>query len=212
MSERDDRLTADITTELLLDGLKETMNICMGQAATTLSELFGKQVAIDVPRLTVDLLQLMGALKNGEEALVITMKILGGADGSISLIFTKPDSITICNIIMDGEGEEQTDELDDLKSSLLIEIGNIVLGNFLNAMSEFTETIFLHEVPELYTGDKNDIKNMFILDPEKSGIKKGFLLQSAFEVGSTIVEGFILLLPEKSLLDVLIENIRSMLS
>ncbi|GAG37247.1 unnamed protein product [marine sediment metagenome] len=79
-------------------------------------------------------------------------------------------------------------------------------------MSEFTETIFLHEVPELYTGDKNDIKNMFILDPEKSGIKKGFLLQSAFEVGSTIVEGFILLLPEKSLLDILIANIRSMLS
>ena len=205
-------MTEEITTEMLLDGLKETMNICMGQAATTLSELFGKQVAIDVPKLTIELSQLMMALINGREALVITMGILGGAEGSLSLIFTKPDSITICNIILDGEAEGQTEELDDLKSSVLMEIGNIVLGNFLNAMSEFTETTFLHEVPELYAGDKNDINDMFTLNFERSDVKRGFLLQSAFEVGSTVVEGFILLLPEKNLLDLLIENIRSMLS
>ena len=199
-----------IPIPLLLDGLKETMNICMGQAATSLSELFGNPVAITVPRLTSNLLQFIDEL-HGKEIIVISVAIRGDAEGELYLVFTKPDALTISNLII-GDNDElgENNELDDLKKSVLSEIGNIVLSNFLDSMSEFTKAFFLHEVPKLFVGEK--IKPLLYTNPSKGEKRNGFLLRSAFEVGSTIVEGHIILFPEQNLSDILLKNIRDMLS
>lgn len=203
---------SDNLTELELDGLKESMNICMGKAAYALSEIFEKRVRIAIPQVLLQPTQELRAdLEACERMVAVSISIVGDAKGDLVLFVEKPDALSLANLLQGGvSGGAVSQFFDDLKKSVLTEVGNIVLSSFLNALAEFTEATFLHEVPKFHEtcGEILNLSHTRILQREGA---IGFLLRAEFEVDSDVRGGRLFLFPSVDLLSLLLKSIRKML-
>ncbi len=121
-----------------LDVLKELSNIGMGNAATSLSQMIGQKVDIRVPRVSVLPFNEIYTVLGEREALVggIFFEIEGDLNGEILFLFPTK-SIKLLLRLFTGM-EEDFPPISEMAQSMLQEVGNILCGSFLNALSEFT--------------------------------------------------------------------------
>jgi len=124
--------------EFHLDVLKELSNIGMGNAATSLAQMLGQKVDIKVPRVSVLPFNEIYTVLGDREALVggIFFEIEGDLSGEILFLFPTK-SIKLLLKLLTGM-EEDFPPISEMGQSMLQEIGNILCGSFLNALSEFT--------------------------------------------------------------------------
>ncbi|HLO26341.1 MAG TPA: chemotaxis protein CheC, partial [Geobacteraceae bacterium] len=82
-------MTISRFNEQQLDALREISNVGMGHAATALSQLTGKTIHLEVPRvLLMDMTSLSGYLGDPERLVVgIHLRMLGDAQGYILMVF-----------------------------------------------------------------------------------------------------------------------------
>ena len=110
-------------TDLELDGLKESMNICMGKAASALSEIFGKQVRISIPQVILEPAeQIRGALGAYDRVVAVSISIVGDAKGDLMLFFNKPDSSSLANLLLGDSGDGAMSTLHDLDAATAYEL------------------------------------------------------------------------------------------
>ncbi len=142
-----------------LDALREVGNIGAGHAATVLSSMLGERVDMRVP--TARLLpfpEVAGAL-GGEETLIagVCLGVHGGAPGVILYALPIPAATYVVGRLL---GRERADgrpaddpaggvALDDMERSALEEVGNILTGSFLAALSDLTRLDLHPTVPAL---------------------------------------------------------------
>ncbi|MFV0515948.1 MAG: chemotaxis protein CheC [Aminipila sp.] len=122
-----------------LDALKEIGNIGSGNAATALSEAIGKPVNIDIP--TVKILDINEAVEalGGAETIVagILVKLEEGIHGAMMSIQT----LEVINLILEsllGTTVEAYEDMDEMQLSAITEIGNILMGSYVNAIADMT--------------------------------------------------------------------------
>ncbi len=130
-----------------LDILKELGNIGAGNAATSLSQLLNQRVDMSVPEVKLLKLRDVPYLLGGPEIPVVGITVLveGDGEGQILLLFTKSSSEKLVKNIMVGLSQGEIDE--EMKLSVLLEVGNIVSSTFLNALASFTSMKFIPTVP-----------------------------------------------------------------
>ena len=131
--------TYDDLDFMQLDALREIGNIGSGNAATALSATIGKPVNIEVP--TVRILDINEAVEilGGPEKLVagILIKLDEGIRGAMMSI----QSTEVVNLMLEsllGVGVESLEDLDEMQVSAICEIGNILMGSYVNAISDMT--------------------------------------------------------------------------
>ena len=126
-----------------LDALKEVSNIGAGNAATALSMLLGKKIDMTVP--AVNMIKLSHIYSEDAECLVsgIVVRVLGDIQGSILIIFKDKVAHNIVEMLT-GVKEE---ELSEMGNSALCEIGNILSGSYMNAITKFTGLCVIPSVP-----------------------------------------------------------------
>lgn len=126
-----------------IDALKEVSNIGSGNAATALSTLLNKKIDMNVPN--VNLMKLQELYSEEGERLVygIVVRVLGDIQGNVLMIFDEKDA---CNIVEALTGEKNT-EISEMGYSVLCELGNIMAGSFLNAITQFTGICVIPSVP-----------------------------------------------------------------
>lgn len=122
--------------ELEIDTLREIGSIGMGNAANSLSEMLGCEVRITLPEVRI--MEYNHAIEwiGGPEA--ITAGVLVRIGGDINGIMLSVQQIDFVNLIIGKIFEEKIDayeELTEIESSALIEIGNIMISTFINALS-----------------------------------------------------------------------------
>ncbi|MGH4141118.1 chemotaxis protein CheC [Clostridium sp.] len=127
-----------------LDVLQEVGNIGAGNAATSLSELLNEKVDMAVPSVNIipfdDIFSEIGV----EEVVIgVIVRVLGDIPGNILFTFEKEAALKIISRLM-GEKQEQITEIG---SSALCEIGNIISSSYMNAISKLTNLILLPSVP-----------------------------------------------------------------
>lgn len=130
-------------TSIQMDALREVSNIGTGNAATALSMLLGKKIDMTVP--SVNLIEFVTLLDQvGEDEVAgIVVRVLGDIPGSILIIFEKEVALDIIEMLT---GKEEK-HFSDLGSSALCEIGNILSGSYMNAISQFTGLSAIASVP-----------------------------------------------------------------
>ena len=130
-------------TSIQMDALKEVSNIGTGNAATALSMLLGRKIDMTVP--AVNLIEFSALLEQAgdDEVAGIVVRVLGDIPGSILIIFEKNVALAIINMLT-GREEEYYSEFG---SSALCEIGNILSGSYMNAISQFTGLSAIASVP-----------------------------------------------------------------
>lgn len=121
--------------EMELDVLKEIANMGAGHAATSLSEMLGVLIEMDVPEIKLVDISKLHRYINGETVVpgvVMQMDDMGSEKiGYIYLYFPEETVKVIVENILDGDKEAGMIE------STLMELGNILSSSFCNAVGEF---------------------------------------------------------------------------
>lgn len=119
-----------------LDTLKEIGSIGTGNAATSLSALIGQEVRIRMPEVRImgynEAIEWIG----GPEE--ITAGVLVGMSGQISGIMLSVQQLEFVNLVLEsmlGKSVKDYSQLQELEGSALIEVGNIMISTFINALS-----------------------------------------------------------------------------
>lgn len=133
---------------LEIDTLKEIGSIGTGNAATALSQMIGKEVRITLPEVRImgynEAIDWIG----GPEA--ITAGVLSQLGGEINGIMLSVQQLDFINLVLSNVlGLSVTDfnKLQEMQISTLVEVGNIMISTFINALSGLADISIKLTVP-----------------------------------------------------------------
>jgi flagellar motor switch protein FliN/FliY len=123
------------------DVLSEFGNINVGAASTALSELLDQRVIIDTPKLRYTTLGELHQSFNAPYVLV-EVQYTAGIEGNNLFILKAEDAAVIANIMMGGNGQNVSSDMDEYTLSAVAEAMNQMMGFSATALSEmFKQTI-----------------------------------------------------------------------
>lgn len=133
---------------LELDTIREIGSIGTGNAATALSSMLGCEVRIDVPEVRImgynEAIDWIG----GPE--IITAGVLVRLGGEVNGIMLSVQQMEFVNLVLQhvvGKTVGSYEELTELEQSALVEVGNIMISTFINALSSLAEITIQPTVP-----------------------------------------------------------------
>ena len=140
----------DQLTSMEIDTLREIGSIGTGNAAAALSVMLGRNVRITLPEVRImgynEAIEWIG----GPES--ITAGVMVGISGQMNGIMLAVQSIEFVNLALSSMLSEEIHDYGDLKDlerSALIEIGNIMISTFINALSSLADMSVNLTVPSL---------------------------------------------------------------
>ncbi|WP_411747599.1 chemotaxis protein CheC [Psychrobacillus psychrotolerans] len=139
-------------TSIHLDVLKEIGNIGAAHAATALSTLLNKKIDMKVPKVEMVSFDDMMDLAGGPERVVagIYLRIEGDVTGSMFFVLPVEQANRFIRRLIQDEGFDfQTGEVSEIGVSAMQELGNILSGSYLSALSDFTSLKIYPTVPAL---------------------------------------------------------------
>ncbi|MBU3819727.1 MAG: chemotaxis protein CheC [Candidatus Faecalibacterium intestinavium] len=120
---------------LELDAIREIGSIGTGNAATALSSMLGKEVRITIPEVRImgynEAIDWIG----GPE--VITAGVLVNMSGELNGIMLSVQQMEFVNMVLKHMVDRTVtcyEELTELDRSALVEVGNIMISTFINAL------------------------------------------------------------------------------
>ena len=186
-----------------LDVLKEIGNIGSGNAASALASLMSATVDISVPSVKLLGFEETVEFLGGPENIVIGMLVglTGDITGMMLYILQKNFANEMLNSVM---GKEINDlfELDEMDNSFICEIGNIMAGSYVNAISALTGLTIDISVPNLTVDMVGAILSVPAIEFAKVGDKVLFI-DDSFMAGSSNIKSNMILVPETNSLELL---------
>jgi len=133
-----------------IDILKELGNIGAGNAATSLSVILNKRIDMSVPRAKIVAFNDLESIMGSEDVVVasIYLEFTGDIKGTIMFILNRDSAKNLISLLMGYEynpGKE--DVFTEYEVSALQEVGNILAGAYLGAVSRFTKLSMKLSVP-----------------------------------------------------------------
>lgn len=189
-------------TSLHLDVLKEIGNIGAAHAATALSDLLGKKIDMRVPKVEMVTFNDMMELAGGAEKVVvgIFLRIEGDVEGSMFFILPiKQANRFIQHLINDKNFDFSSNPISELGLSAMQEMGNILSGSYLSALSDFTRLKIYPTVPGLSVDMFGAIISIGLIEISEVSDNVIVINTSIFEEGfdnSNEVRGHFFLLPD----------------
>ena len=200
-------MTIDIgdLSNLQMDVLREIGNIGAGNAATALAKLIDKKVDMDVPKIKVLEFKEVNEVLGGAETLVvgILLRVTGNLTGNIMFLLEYQAAHVLVNILM-GRPVDTSEEFSEIDLSALKEIGNILAGSYLSALSALTNLSIMPTVPELAIDMAGAILSVPAIEFGKVG-DTVLYIETEFSEGSTKVVGDFFLVPDIESYDVLLK-------
>jgi chemotaxis protein CheC len=127
-------------TEEHEDALTELVNIGIGRAAYTLSEMVDSRVGLRVPKVCFvqrDGLSRLSGLGTNEDSLsVVLQPFSGGVAGTAVLVIPRQSARRLVAVLTDTPSEST--EIDVEREGVLTEVGNIVINSVLGSLGNMT--------------------------------------------------------------------------
>ena len=191
------------------DVLKELGNIGAGNATTALSKLINAKIDMRVPKVNLlGFSELAKAMGREEEIMVgILLLLEGDVDGMMMFLLDVASARALVNSLMGKTEEETTDDInfDEMEFSALREIGNIITGSYLSALSDMTRLTIVSSVPSLQIDMAEAILSIPAIEFSKIG-DKVLLIQTQFDDDSQI-SGYFVLVPELDSYDKILSSL-----
>ncbi|APT74238.1 chemotaxis protein CheC [Thermosipho melanesiensis] len=146
-------------TDLEKDMFGEIGNIIMGSGTTALSTLLGRKVDITVPAVEIKKLKEIREEVKGKNA-VVSINFKGEIEGLNALVLPQMAVARIANIMMGGDGNVETDEVDEISLSAVSEAMNQMMGAAATSLSDMLKKTVDITPPtvELLDFDEEDVK------------------------------------------------------
>lgn len=201
----------DELDNMQLDVLREIGNIGAGNAATALAKMLNRKVDMDVPRVKILEFKEVSETLGGAELPVvgILLKVDGDLTGSIMFILQQKAATILVNMLMgmptDVAEENCCDRpFTELEVSALKEIGNILAGSYLSALSSLTNLKILPSVPDMAIDMAGAILSVPAIEFGKVG-DTVLYIETEFSEGNDKVVGDFLLVPDLKTYDILLK-------
>ncbi len=179
-----------------LDALREIGNVGAGNSATALSQIINKRIDMNVPKVALVPLDAVPDLVGGPDTIVVGvfLRVYGKAPSNILFLLPQKSAFYLVDTLM-GKKHGDTQRLDFMDESALMEIGNILAGAYLNAFFTFTQISMLPSIPALAMDMAGAILNVVLVQLGQMG-DKALVIETEFLSDDDGISGHFFLVPD----------------
>lgn len=138
-----------------VDLLNEISKVSAMRATTSLSKFLKFPLALDFKNVELENIQTFHyGLAPSEKTISLFSSIKGSSlSGASFLLFNEESAFTVCNLMLHKSSDSPT-ALNEIEESVLSEIANILIGNFLTTFTQSLLTgLLLHNPSVLKQGE-----------------------------------------------------------
>ncbi|MFK8066784.1 MAG: chemotaxis protein CheC [Gammaproteobacteria bacterium] len=189
-------------TDMERDAFSEVLNIGVGHASSSLSQMVNQEIKLSIPH--VEVLERQEAIRilAGEEENSVTgvrEKFAGAFEGEAFIFFPEESSLELVRLLM---GDElPLDVLTEMEQEALTEVGNIILTGCLCSIADLLGEEISNELPEFAHGEA---KKLLLSDDEVEDQSNQILLLKTkimFNIKDKDIQGHITFLMDMINLD-----------
>ncbi len=196
-----------ILDEFFIDAVAEVINVGMGSAAASLSEMVNEEVKLSVPGVEFvtrsDAEDIIGN-RTKSNLSGVKQHFDGAFSGDAILLFPEKQSLELIRAVV---GDDVTlDDLTEMEQDAMKEIGNVILNACLCGMADMFGQQLRGEIPGYVKGTVKQIftsenKNM----PEQDIV---LLLKMDFAIEQKNIQGYVTFLMDMASIDALKNQIQ----
>ncbi|WP_456060946.1 chemotaxis protein CheC [Anaerosinus massiliensis] len=202
-----------VTDEILnlsadqLDALREIGNVGAGNSATALSQIINRKIDMSVPKVAIMPLGDVPDVVGGPDAMVVGvfLRVYGLAPGSVLFLLPRDSAFYLIDMLMAKE-RGSTKNLDFMDESALMEIGNILAGSYLNALSYFTKLTLLPSIPALALDMAGAILSVVLVQLGQMG-DHALVIETEFLSEDDGIRGHFFLIPDPGSLNTILSAV-----
>ncbi len=184
--------------DMYYDVLREIGNIGAGNAATALATMLNTKVDMTVPKVALVEFSEMGETMGGEEQIMagIYLSISGDITGSIMFLLEEKSAHELVAKLMGMSNSDfvEGQPFNEIEQSALNEIGNIIVGSYLNSLSMLTNLKIIESVPSLAVDMAEALLSVPAIEFGMVGDQM-LLIQTSFSE-DTELNGYFVLVPD----------------
>lgn len=191
---------------LQLDVLREIGNIGSGNAVTALAKIINRKVDMDVPRVKILEFNKVNEILGEPELIVagILLNVSGDLTGSILFVLDEQSARILVNMLFNKQMDVKNPHpFEEIEISALKEIGNILTGSYLSAISMLTGLRITYSVPDIAVDMAGAILSVPAIEFAKLG-DTVLYIETEFSEGDKKVFGDFFLIPDLDSYEVLL--------
>jgi chemotaxis protein CheC len=189
----------DHVNDMCMDALKELGSIGAGNATTALAALLNMEITMSVPKPEImDASLLSSAICPEEEIIVgIFTEVSQDITGSIMFLMKLDSAHYLVNRMM-GKDIDNEDPFNEMELSAMKEIGNIIIGSYLSALSGMTRLTIQPSIPYIAVDMAAAILSVPAVQFGQYG-NNALLIQTEFgsKSASRSINGSFIMMPEE---------------
>lgn len=198
--------TLNEVNDIYFDVLREIGNIGAGNATTAMASMLGVRIDMEVPKVELLTFQELGsAICPEDESIVgIYLEVSEDISGSMMFLMKLNSAHYLVNRLM-GRPADYEQEFDEMDMSALTEIGNIIAGSYLSALSSMTQLTIAPSVPHLAI----DMAAAILSVPAiQFGLYGDNALLITTQFGDEVmIDGYFILLPDLESYDKILQSL-----
>ena len=186
----------DHVNSMCFDVLREIGNIGVGNATTAIANMINTKLDMSVPRVELMEASHLGTAICPEDEIIvgIFLEVLDDITGSMMFLMKMESAHFLVNILM-GRPKEYDEPFDEMDLSAMKEIGNIIAGSYLSALSSMTNLKISPSVPYIAVDMAQAILSVPAIQFGQYGDNALFI---ETEFGDDVkLNGYFILMPEQ---------------
>ena len=180
-------------TDLESDALNELFNIGLHRAAASLSDLTGKRVVVELPKLWVcsmdELKDRLLEVVSGDLATV--HQFFGGAIAGDAVLMLEYDKAVQLADLMTGGDVALGGRLDQSAREVIAEIGNVVLSSCLGAFGNVLQVAVSFSVPRIHIESLDGMLRSVVIERDQ-GIPYALVAATRFSLSGLEISGYLI--------------------
>lgn len=192
--------------ERYVDVLRELGNIGAGNATTAIASMLSIRVNMNVPKVQLLEVSKLGTSICQEDEIIvgILMEIKMDIEGSMMFLMRLDSAQYLVNKLMMRDSEYKA-EFDEMDLSALKEIGNIIAGSYLSALSAMTNLVITTSIPYLAVDMAASVLSVPAIEFGQYG-DYALLIETEFG-DDFMINGYFILMPEQESYDKILKGL-----
>ncbi len=176
-------------TELQKDGIGELLNIGMGNAADSLSQMVGEEVLLSVPDIQLlPTSSVESELANAKtEMSAVSQEFEGAFKGNALLLFPENKSLELVWALLEGSVEK--DQIPEMEEDALSEVGNVIINACIGTLSNMLDDAINSDFPQFRRGEYGAIIKEISDKTEEDPIM--LFMHIDFKLKSKDIDGYV---------------------
>lgn len=186
----------DHVNDMYMDVLKEIGNIGAGNATTSLASMLNEQINMNVPKVELMEASKLGSAICPEDEIIvgIFLEVSNDISGSMMFLMKMDSAHYLVNRLM-GKDPDNQEPFDEMDLSAMKEIGNIIAGSYLSALSGMTNMTIVPSVPHIAVDMAAAILSVPAIQFGQYG-NNALLIETEFG-DEYMINGYFILMPEE---------------